>query len=157
VGLVFSPQLSIHDPISLKVWLNPSLIADGEIDPRCIDRWRASNEGMIDAYIDSVICSAIDDTYMNRDCRRGWCLFPESQRDIFYKDDSVKNSILTRLSAETVATLFSSIGVINEIVFEHLHDLLVKKRTIKINYVIIHESISNGLTAMLERERPRIQ
>ncbi len=144
---------------SVKIWLAPNLLTDEEkqsiTSNKEYDADREYNNKLIDEYIIGAIVKSMQLTYMNRtDETRSMCLFPETKERIYYKDQvsKYKKSKLKHLTAEVIEGLANDYEMLNEIIFAHLNQYLVKERTFRINPVAIQFALSEALSDLIDGE-----
>jgi hypothetical protein len=161
-GIQILPLLDLRNPITLKIWFNPSLLTDADHESlKGEDDYPKRNRETINSYLSGVIAASIVNIYINENHPRSSCLFSEMSpdihpdydisKDMFYKDIHSDRMVLKKLTKEAMMSMMN-VDIINTILFCDLNAYHVESKTIDFDYYLVRNVIANALDSLLAKK-----
>jgi hypothetical protein len=166
-GIQILPLVKPSDPITLKIWFNPSLLTDEDHDTldlnktHYVEDYPKLNRAMIDRYLSLVITEAMVDTYINENRPRSSCLFSElssdthpddtTSKDMFYKDIYSDRMVLKKLTKEVMMSMIDDESL-NSLIFSNLNKYHIEHKKLDFEYYLVRNAISNALDGLLSKK-----
>ncbi len=166
-GIQILPLVKPSDPITLKIWFNPSLLTDEDHESLDVNKtyfvedYPKLNRATIDRFLSLVITEAIVDTYINENRPRSSCLFSELSsdmhpdddlsKDMFYKDLYSDRMVLKKLTKEVMMSMIDDESL-NNLLFSNLNKYHIEHKKLDFEYYLVRNAIANALDGLLTKK-----